>query len=125
MFGKLNETIKTKISIDKNQYLITINGSVEEIGKSNENLTKSDNSKNIKGNLKYSEFYFQVINEKYIPFKNKEGKIEEKKEYNITKILNPQNPEKIDDQKYGIYKLLYPVEYTIIGNSDEDSKSEN
>ena len=125
MFGKLNETIKTKISIDKNQYLITINGSVEEIGKSNENLTKSDNSKNIKGNLKYSEFYFQVINEKYIPFKNKEGKIEEKKEYNITKILNPQNPEKIDDQKYGIYKLLYPVEYTIIDNSDEDSKSMN
>lgn len=105
MFGKLNETIKTKISIDKNQYLITINGSVEEIGKSNENLTKSDNSKNIKGNLKYSEFYFQVINEKYIPFKNKEGKIEEKKEYNITKILNPQNPEKIEDKKYAIYKL--------------------
>jgi hypothetical protein len=125
MFGKLNETIKTKISIDKNQYLITINGSVEEIGKSNGNLTKSDNSKSIKGNLKYSEFYFQVIIEKYIPFKNKEGKIEEKKEYNITKILNPQNPEKIDDQKYGIYKLLYPVEYTIIDNSDEDSKSEN
>ena len=125
MFGKLNEQIKTKISIDKNQYLITINGSVEEIGKSNENSIKSDNSKCIKGNLKYSEFYFQVIIEKYIPFKNKEGKVEEKKEYNITKILNQQNPDKIEDKKYGIYKLLYPVEYCIIDNSDDDSKSEN
>ena len=124
MFGKLNENIKTRISIDKNQYLITINGVVEEIEKIDEKLKISNKSIISKGNLKYTEFYFQVIIEKYIPFKNKEGKIEEKKEYNITKILNQQNPEKIEDTKYGIYKLLYPVEYCIIDNSDEDSKSD-
>ena len=124
IFGKLNENIKTRISIDKNQYLITINGVVEEIEKIDEKLKISNKSIISKGNLKYTEFYFQVIIEKYIPFKNKEGKIEEKKEYNITKILNQQNPEKIEDTKYGIYKLLYPVEYCIIDNSDKDSKSD-
>ena len=116
MFGKLNENIKTKIGIDKNQYIITINGLVEEIEKSQEILSK--------GNLKYTEFYFQVIIEKYIPFKNKEGKIEDKKEFDIIKILNQQNPDKIEDIKYGIYKLQYPVEYCVIDYTDDDSKSD-
>ena len=125
MFGKLNKDIKSKISIDNNQYLITINGNVEEIESSEETLKQDNKSKNTNGNLKYSEFYFQVIIDKYIPFKNKEEKVEEKKEYNITEILNQQNPEIISDETYGIYKLIYPVKFVIIDNSDEDdSKSE-
>jgi hypothetical protein len=114
MFGKLNPEIKSKITIENNQYLISISGKVEEIEKDVEK----------KGNLVYSEFYFQVIIEKFFPYKNKEGKVEEKKEYNITKILNQEKPERIEDTKYGIYKLLYQIEYNIIDNSD-DSESEN
>jgi len=104
MFGRLNEDIKTKISIDNNQYLISISGKIEESEKNDVN--NKENLKKSNGNLEYSEFFFQVIIEKYFPFKNKEGKIEEKKEYNIIKIL-AQKPIRYDDIKYGIYKFRW------------------
>ena len=120
MFGKLNPEIKTKVNIENNKYFISVGGKVEEIEK---NETKDNLYKKSNGNLEYSEFFFQVIIEKYFPFKNEEGKIEEKKEYNIIKILDQEKPEKIDDIKYGIYKLLYQIEYTIIDNSDDSSEN--
>lgn len=57
MFGNLNENFKICKAFGQNQFIITISGKIEEIGNKNENY---------EGTLKFNEFYFQVIIDKFM-----------------------------------------------------------
>lgn len=105
MYGNINDNLKVNGNWGQNQYIITINGKIEDIGNKNENF---------EGTLKYNEFYFQIIVDKFIPIKNDNNEQETniKKEYDIIDI-NLKDIYTIPDTKYGIYKILLPIEYEI------------
>lgn len=91
MFGKIKE-IKNEIDYDNdnNQFIITIKGEIEEINKIN-------NVEDAYGNLKYSQFEFQVKNGQFILNKN----INDKTKYFEIEIKN--DPIKEEDLECGIY----------------------
>ena len=95
IFGKIDEEIKSSINIVRNQHVITIEGKIID--------NKHINSDIIQGNLKYSEFYFQIIIEKYIEERNNT-------QYSIAKIYNEQRKIK-KNEKLGIYLIKYPIKF--------------
>ena len=99
MYGKLNEKIATDINYDdnNNKILIEIRGKTEECMP---DFFKGEGKREKeKGNLKYTEFVFQVIIEKYRTMKGKK--------YELEIENNPQI--KIDDIS-GIECLIFPVD---------------
>ena len=91
------ECIKSTVSIVRNQHVITIEGRVKD---------PRDINIEYKGNLKYSEFYFQIIFDKYIKQKDKENEAE----YSIAKIKNEERIIKANP-KIGTYIIKYPIKY--------------
>jgi hypothetical protein len=58
----------------------------------------------VQGNLKYSEFYFQIIIDKYLVLSPNET------QFSIAKINNEQR--KITtNEKLGIYGIKYPIKF--------------
>ena len=98
MFGKIKDSLKIEkdYDIDNNQIIITIKGETEEVIKKK--------NEEIYGNLKYSEFEFQVKIEQYIP--NKETN-EPNKFFEIE--ITDEPPEKEEDIECGIYTYLFPI----------------
>ena len=77
IFGKIKEEIRSSINIVSNQHVITIAGKIIDDKKINKDI--------IQGNLKYSDFYFQIIIDKYITLDKNE--------------------------KLGIYGIKYPIKF--------------
>ena len=103
IFGKLSNEIKTSVSILNYQHILTINGTVEDVN----NINKETNM--VQGDLKYSEFFFQIIIDVNFDFKNKKGNIENG-EYYLAEIINEKRSlEK--DEEFGIYKLIFPIKF--------------
>ena len=99
IYGKIEkEAINSTISVVSNQHVITIEGKIND----NKNIKKEI----VQGNLKYSEFYFQIIIDKYILLNEKENKTQ----YSIAKIYNEQK-EVSKIEKLGIYILKYPIKF--------------
>ena len=99
MFGRIvNNEIKSTISVVNNQHVITIEGKVEDI-----NNIKCE----VQGSLKYSQFYFQIIIDKYIDLKKES---EEKQQFNIARIYDDKK-EITKNEKCGIYKIKYPIKF--------------
>ena len=96
IFGKIEGDIKSTINVVSNQHVITIEGKITD----NKNINKEI----VQGNLKYSEFYFQIIIDKYISLN------ENKTQYSIAKIYNEQK-ENLKDEKLGIYIIKYPIKF--------------
>ena len=103
MFGKIENGIKTNISIQRNQHIITIEG------------VATDNYKipyEIQGNLKYSEFYIQIIIDKFIRLKknDSDGQFNE---YHLAKIYDDEVNKKsiIDNVQFGIYHIIFPIKF--------------
>ena len=103
MFGKIKE-IKNEIDYDNdnNQIIITIKGEIEEIIKIN--------NEKVYGNLKYSQFEFQVKIEQFISNKN----INDENKYFEIEIKN--EPVKEEDLECGIYTYLFPIKLYPISN---------
>lgn len=97
--NKNEDNIITNISIQRNQHIITIQGEVEP--ENNENSISS-----INGNLKYSEFFIQLIIDK---FYNNINSNDITGDYNLASIDN--NKKVIEDTELGIYKLLFPIKF--------------
>ena len=116
MFGKItDDKIESSISIVRNQHVITIEGKVDDFMNIQSDI--------IRGNLKYSQFYFQIVIDKYIEIKQgfskeKERMLDEQTEineneklqFNIAKIYNDKK-EIEKNIKFGIYKIKYPIKF--------------
>ena len=99
IYGKIEkENINSAISVVRNQHVITIDGKIFD--------NKNIKNEIVQGNLKYSEFYFQIIIDKYILLNEKENKTQ----YSIAKIYNEQN-EISKNEKLGIYVIKYPIKF--------------
>ena len=99
IYGKIEkENINSAISVVRNQHVITIDGKIFD--------NKNINYDIVQGNLKYSEFYFQIIIDKYILLNEKENKTQ----YSIAKIFNEQRVITKND-KLGIYGIKYPIKF--------------
>ena len=98
MFGKIKDSliIEKDYDIDNDQIIITIKGKIEEVIKKK--------NEEIYGNLKYSEFEFQVKIEQYIPNKETNGP---NKFFEIE--ITDEPPEKEEDIECGIYTYLFPI----------------
>jgi len=95
LFGKIDKEIKSTINIIRNQHVITIEG----------NIIDNKNIKNelVQGNLKYSEFYFQIIIDKYIMVKSET-------QFSIARIYNDQRII-TKNEKLGIYGIKFPIKF--------------
>ena len=96
IFGKIEEEIRSSINIIRNQHVITIDGKTID--------NKNINNELVKGNLKYSEFYFQIIIDKYIKLDQNEC------EFCIAKIYNEQRII-TKNEKLGIYGIKFPIKF--------------
>lgn len=97
IFGKIEEEIRSSIKIVRNQHVITIDGKITD--------NKNINDEIVQGNLKYSEFYFQIIIDKDIALGKNETQY-----YNIVKIYNEQRII-TKNEKLGIYRIKYPIKF--------------
>ena len=93
------DCIKSTVSIVRNQHVITIEGRVRD--------SRDINLESVQGNLKYSEFYFQIIFDKYI---KKQLDKNQEIEYSIAKIKNEDRKIKANP-KIGTYIIRYPIKY--------------
>ena len=89
--GKIGE-INSTIAVVKDQHVITIDGKIND--------NKNINSEIVKGNLKYSDFNFQIAIKKYIVLKQNESVLI--KIYNDQRIMTK-------NEKLGIYGIKYPI----------------
>ena len=96
IFGKIEEEIRSSINIIRNQHVITIDGKIID--------NKNINNDIVKGNLKYSEFYFQIIIDKYIKLDQNECKFCIAKIYNEQRIITK-------NEKLGIYGIKFPIKF--------------
>ena len=96
IFGKIEEEIRSSINIIRNQHVITIDGKTID--------NKNINNDIVQGNLKYSEFYFQIIIDKYIKLDQNEC------EFCIAKIYNEQRII-TKNEKLGIYEIKFPIKF--------------
>jgi hypothetical protein len=106
MFGEIvgeDNGININTSIINYQHVISINGKVRDINNINEITTE------IKGNIKYSEFYFQIIIDVFCEIKEKNQNIEDG-EYNIAEIMNNKKSI-ISDKDSGVYKIKFPIKF--------------
>lgn len=106
MFGEIigdNDGINIKLSIINFQHVISINGKVKDINDINDNTTE------IKGNLKYSEFFFQIIIDIFFDIKDNKKNIEAG-EYNLAEIMNDKKCI-ISDKDCGVYKIKFPIKF--------------
>ena len=97
IFGKIEEEIRSSIKIVRNQHVITIDGKITD--------NKNINDEIVQGNLKYSEFYFQIIIDKDIALGKNETQY-----YNIVKIYNEKRII-TKNEKLGIYRIKYPIKF--------------
>ena len=108
MFGKLGN-LEKKIEYDEednNQIIFFIKGEIEDIKDLKENEPF--------GNLKYSQFDFQVKIDKYLNY-IENNKVNENIFYEIELI--DEEPNLIEDTEYGIYKLIYPITVEELDNN--------
>jgi hypothetical protein len=106
MFGKIvgeDKGININISIVDYQHVISIDGKVQDINNIN------DNTSEVKGNLKYSEFYFQIIIDVFFDIKEKKHNIEAG-EYNLAEIMKDKKTI-ISDIDSGVYKIKFPIKF--------------
>ena len=106
MFGEIigeDNGININISIVNFQHVLSINGKVQDISNINDITTE------IKGNLKYSEFYFQIIIDVYFEIKEKMQNIEAG-EYNLAEIMKDKKCI-ISDKDCGVYKIKFPIKF--------------
>jgi hypothetical protein len=96
IFGKIDEEIKSLINIQRNQHVITIKGKIIDNKHIDYNI--------VQGNLKYSEFYFQIIIDKYLVLSPNETQFSIAKIYNEQKIITK-------NEKLGIYGIKYPIKF--------------
>ena len=96
IFGKIDEEIKSSINIQRNQHVITIEGKIIDNKHIDYNI--------VQGNLKYSEFYFQIIIDKYLVLSPNETQFSIAKIYNEQKIITK-------NEKLGIYGIKYPIKF--------------
>ena len=96
IFGKIDEEIKSSINIQRNQHVITIEGKIIDNKHINYNI--------VQGNLKYSEFYFQIIIDKYLVLSPNETQFSIAKIYNEQRIITK-------NEKLGIYGIKYPIKF--------------
>jgi hypothetical protein len=97
IYGKIEkENINSAISVVRNQHVITIDGKIFD--------NKNIKNEIVQGNLKYSEFYFQIIIDKYLVLSPNETQFSIAKIYNEQKIITK-------NEKLGIYGIKYPIKF--------------
>ena len=121
IYGKIDiNNLNIEKNIAPTQYIISVKGKTKKVLDDD----NEDEDLILEGNLEFTEFEFQVLIKRYLPFQSQEMEKEKEKHSNeeIEIILLNESEIKEEDPEYGIYKIKFPYKKNILTNSDDENE---